>query len=225
VKRLVLGLLGALFGLISLALIGGGLVLLSLFGTDGKAQIPIGRIAGDQARAVVVTDFQISSSTPLPVEESWFDLQLKVIGGQPLFVGVAPKAESLDYLQGVPYELVTGFDSSSDDLRTTSIPGDRVPPEPTGETLWTDQQTGRQPVVAWPISSDDTTLVVMNADGSRGVAAEVAVIATVGWASALAIGMAVAGLVVVVIAIALLVMALRSGESAPAPAPPATMGP
>jgi hypothetical protein len=91
--------------------------------------------------------------------------------------------------------------------------------------LWTDQQTGRQPVVAWPISSDDTTLVVMNADGSRGVAAEVAVIATVGWASALAIGMAVAGLVVVVIAIALLVMALRSGESAPAPAPPATMGP
>lgn len=204
---------------------GGGAVLLALFGTDGKAQIPIGRIAGDQARAVVVTDFQISSSTPLPVEESWFDLQLEVTGQRPLFVGVAPKADSLDYLQGVPYELVTGFDSSSDDLRSTSIPGDRVPADPASEVLWTDQQTGRQPSVTWPISNDDTTLVVMNRDASRGVSADVAVIATVGWASTAAIGMLIAGLVVLIVAIVVLVMAFRAGPASPAQQLPPVSGP
>lgn len=204
---------------------GGGAVLLAVFGTDGKAQIPIGRIDGDQARAVVVTDFQISSSTPLPVEDSWFDLELEVTGQRPLFVGVAPKAASLDYLQGVPYELVTGFDSSSDDLRSTSIPGDRVPADPASESLWTDQQTGRQPSVTWPISNDDTTLVVMNRNASRGVSADVAVIATVGWASTVAIGLLIAGLAVLIIAIVVLVMALRAGSPAPAQQLPPVSGP
>ncbi len=219
VKRLVLGLLGVLLALLGLALMGGGGVLLSLFGTDGKAQIPIGRIDGDQARAVVVTDFQISSSTPLPVDEAWFDLQLEVTGEDPLFVGVAPKRESLDYLQGVPYELVTGIDSSSDSVQSTTIPGDRVPEDPAAQSFWTDQRAGSDVTVSWPISDEDTTLVVMNEDLSRTVSARVAVVATVAWASPLAIGMMIAGLVVVVLAIVLLVMAMRAGPTSPAPTP------
>jgi hypothetical protein len=220
VKRLVLGLLGVLLALLGLALVGGGGVLLSLFGTDGKAQIPIGGVDGDQARAVVVTDFQISSSTPLPVDESWFDLQLEVTGEEPLFVGVAPKRDSLEYLQGVPYELVTGIDSSSDRVESTTIPGDRVPEDPGAQPFWTDQRSGQDTVVAWPISDQDTTLVVMNEDLSRTVSAQVAVVATVSWASPLAIGMMIAGLVVVVLAIVVLVIAMRSGQSSPAPTTP-----
>jgi hypothetical protein len=215
VKRLVLGLLGALLGLIGLGLLGGGSVLLSLFGTDDEADIPIGRVNGDQVRAVVVTDFQISSSTALPVDETWFDLRLEVTGDQPLFVGVADKPDSLQYLQGVPYELVTGIDSSSDSLDSTTIPGDRVPTDPRAEAFWTDQQTGRQASVAWPVSSSDKTLVVMNRDAAKGVAADVSVIATVAWIGPLAIGMVIAGVVLVGLAILLLILAFRAGGTSP----------
>ena len=212
VKRLVLGLLGALLGLIGLGLLGGGSVLLAIFGTDNQAQIPIGKLTTDSGRAVVVTDFQISSSTPLPVDESWFDLELDVTGKKPLFVGVAPKPDSLDYLQGVPYELVTGFDSSNDTINSTTIPGDRVPSDPGEQTIWSDQQSGRANSVAWPVSNNDTTLVVMNADTATGVRADVAVKAKVAWASALAIGLMIAGLVLMVVAIVVLVVAFRSGS-------------
>lgn len=215
VKRLVLGLLGALLGLIGLGLLGGGGVLLSLFGTDGEADIPIGQVSGDAVRAVVVTDFQISSSTALPVDETWFDLRLEVTGEQPLFMGVADKPDSLQYLQGVPYELVTGIDSSSDSMDSTTIPGDRVPPDPGAETIWTDQQTGRQASVAWPVSNSDKTLVVMNRDASKGVAADISVIATVTWIGPLAVGMLIAGVVLVGLALLLLVLAFRAGGTTP----------
>jgi hypothetical protein len=206
-------------GLLGLALMGAGAVLLGLFGTDGRAEIPIGAVTSQTGRAVVVTDFEISSDAPLPVDEQWFDLQLEVRGQDRLFVGVAPKADSLEYLQGVPYELVTGIDSSADTFNQTTIPGDRVPEAPASQTFWADQGSGRDIAVAWPVTGTDTTLVVMNEDGSRAVDGDVSVLATVSWAGSAAIGLVVAGLVVVVIAIVVLVLAFRAG-SQESPFPP-----
>lgn len=215
-KRLVLGILGALLGLVGVGLLGAGAVLLGLFGTDGQAEVPIGTVTSQTGRAVVVTDFEISSDTPLPVDEQWFDLELEVRGQDRLFVGVAPKTEVLTYLQGVPYELVTGIDSSQDTVNQTSIPGDRVPEAPAGQPFWVDQESGRDVVVSWPVSDTDTTLVVMNDDASRSVTGDVSVRATIAWAGTAAIVAVVAGLVVVVLAIVVLVLAFRSGSSQPA---------
>lgn len=213
VKRLVLGILGAVLGLLGLGLMGAGAVLLSLFGTDGQAEIPIGAVTSQSGRAVVVTDFEISSDAPLPVDEQWFDLRLEVQGQEPLFVGVAPKADSLEYLQGVRYELVTGIDSSADTFNQTTIPGERVPEAPGTQAFWTDQAAGRDVSVAWPVTNSDTTLVVMNEDGSRVVDGDVSVLAKVSWAGTAAIGMVIAGLVLLVVAIVVLVLAFRSGST------------
>ena len=215
VKRLVLGILGAVLGLLGLGLMGGAAVLLGLFGTDGQAEIPIGAVTSQSGRAVVVTDFEISSDAPVPVDEQWFDLQLEVQGQDPLFVGVAPKTDALEYLQGVPYELVTGIDSSADTFNQTTIPGDRVPEAPASETFWTDQASGRDVTVAWPVSDSDITLVVMNEDASRVVDGDVSVLATVAWAGTAAIGMMIAGLVLIVLAIVVLVLAFRAGSQDP----------
>ncbi|MBK6763786.1 MAG: hypothetical protein IPG68_11205 [Micrococcales bacterium] len=216
-KRLVLGILGAVLGLVGIGLMGAGAVLFGIFGTDGQARIPIGSVTSEVGRAVVVTDFEISSDAPLPVEEDWFDVRLEVTGNESLFVGVAPKVDSLDYLQGAPYELVTGIDSTSDTVNQTSIPGDRVPEAPALQPFWADQASGQDVTVAWPVSDAETTLVVMNEDASRGVDGQVSVLATVAWAGSAAIGMAIAGLVIIGIAIWVLVLAFRagSGESAP----------
>lgn len=220
-KRLVVGLVGAVIGVIGLALLGSGAAVLALFGTDGTAQIPIGTVKAPDGRAVVVTDFEISSDTPLPVDQTWFDLELEVSSRQPLFVGVAGKSESLAYLQGVSYELITSVDSSAGTLDSTTIPGDRIPASPSAQTFWTDQQAGREVVVRWPVSAGDSTLVVMNEDADRDVDADVAVRATVAWAGTAAIGMVVAGLVVIGIAIWVLVVAFRAGDDrAPVQYPP-----
>lgn len=208
----MLGILGALLGLIGVGLMGAGAVLFGMFGTDGQARIPIGSVTSEVGRAVVVTDFEISSDAPLPVEQNWFDVRLEVTGNEPLFVGVAPKSDSLDYLQGVPYELVTGIDSASDTFNQTTIPGDRVPEAPATQPFWVDQASGQDVTVAWPVADADTTLVVMNDDASRGVDGRVSVLATVAWAGTAAIGMAIAGLVVIGIAIWVLVLAFRAGS-------------
>ncbi|HRY08479.1 MAG: hypothetical protein H6526_07780 [Actinobacteria bacterium] len=215
-KRLVLGILGAVLGLVGVGLLGAGAVVLGLFGTDGRAEVPIGAVTSQAGRAVVVTDFEISSDTPLPVDEQWFDLQLEVRGQERLFVGVAPKTDVLAYLQGVPYDLVTGIDSSQDTVNQTSIPGDRVPEAPADQGFWVDQESGRDVVVSWPVSDTDTTLVVMNEDASRAVSGDVSVLATISWAGSAAIGSVIAGLVVLVLAIVVLVWAFRSGSSQPA---------
>ena len=215
-KRVVLGILGAVLGLVGLALLGGGAVLLTLFGTDGKAEIPIGAIASQDGRAVVMTDFEISSDAPLPMDETWFDLQLEVTGEQPLFVGVAAKPDSLEYLQGVPYSLITGIDSSSDTFNETTIPGDRVPEAPEAQAFWTDKQVGTDVTVSWPVSDGDTTLVVMDEGGSRAVAADISVLVTVAWAGSLGIGLIIAALVLLGVAIAVLVAAFRAGSEQPA---------
>lgn len=212
VKRVVLGILGAVLGLVGLGLLGLGALLLSVFGTDGRATVPIGTVSSQDGRAVVVTDFQISSSAPIPFDQSWFGLQLQVSGDKAHFVGVAPKADSLRYLQGVPYDLITGFDSSDDEIRTTSIPGDARPAPPAAQTFWSDQQTGTDVQVDWPVSGTDTTLVVMNEGGGSDVSARVSVLLTIAWAGAAGIGSAVAGLIVIGIAIAVLVVAMRANS-------------
>lgn len=209
----MLGLLGALLGIVGLGLLGAGTVLLAVFGTDGQARVPIGSVSSDKGRAVVVRDFQIDTDTPVPVEENWFDLQLEVTGQQPLFVGVAQKADAVDYLRGVPYELVTDVNGATDRVESTTIPGDRVPEDAAAQSFWSDQQSGQDATVAWPVSNADTTLVVMNEDSSRGVQAQVAVLATITWAGAAAIGLVVGGLVVIGVAIGVLVVAFRAGPA------------
>jgi hypothetical protein len=204
-----------MLGLLGLGLMGAGALVLSLFGTDGQAQIPIGEAPANTGRAIVLTDFQISTSTALPFDESWFDLQVEVSGDQSMFVGVAAKPDSLEYLRGVPYLLITGIDSSSDALDSTEIPGDSVAAPPAQQDFWTDQGEGRDVAVQWPVTDSNTTLVVMNADGSPSVSADMSARVTVGWASPAAIGTLIAGLVVIGVAIFVLVVAFRSQDPRP----------
>jgi hypothetical protein len=176
---------------------------------------------------VVVTDFEISSSAPVPMDEDWFDLRLDVTSARPLFVGVGDQTDSLAYLRGVPYTLVTGIDSEARDADATRIPGDTVPDDPQSESFWSDSAVGSAVSVQWPVSDTATSLVVMNEDASRAVAAEVAVDVTVTWAGPLGIGAAVAGLVLIVAGIVVLVIALRSGgqtSDQPGPPVPAALG-
>lgn len=224
-KRAVLAILGGILGLAGLGLLATGAILLAAFGTDGRAQIPIGSLASAKGSAVVVNHFQIDATNSVPLDDSWFDLSLRVTGNQSHFVAVAPKKETLRYLQGTPYELVTGVDSQSGSLQGAAIPGSGKPKPPESVQIWTDQQTGDDVTVAWPVSDKDISLLVMNEDLSPGVRAGVEVDVRIAWASPAGIGLVVAGLLAMVIGIVLLVLAMRSKPAPVAdawPPPPNT---
>jgi hypothetical protein len=86
--------------------------------------------------------------------------------GQPVFVAIGPEADVARYLAGVSYASVTALG----DHDVTQHLGSTVPAPPSAAlgSAAHAQGTGTQ-TLRWPVRSGDWMVVVMNADGSRGV--------------------------------------------------------
>lgn len=207
-KRGVLVALGVCLALLGLAFMALGGSLLSTFGSAGQARIPIGRVISEDGDAVVITAVEVATSIGEVSNDLW-DVTIEVRGRDGLFAGVADQSDALSYLQGVPYELVTGIDSSVGRRTSTPIPGDAQPPPPTVQDFWLDQGVGPRFKVDWPAGSDDPALVVLNEDLAKGVSVDLALVVTLGWAPAVAYGSLLAGAVLLVGGIVLLVLAAR----------------
>jgi hypothetical protein len=130
-------------------------------------------------------------------------------GDAPVFVGVALTADVDRYLDGVGHATVVGFQNDDPVYRTTDGVSPTEPP--TASDIWETQSSGTgEQSVTWPVENGDWTVVVMNADGSRGVSADVSAGATVpalGWLVAVTLTLAGIGLL---IAFVLMFAALRS---------------
>ncbi len=135
------------------------------------------------SHAIVSGDFDQLTEVP-----SWFadlltdpiDVRIEGdgVGGEGLFVGIAPTADVDRYLSAVAHHEVEGLDI--DGRSITSIEyagreGARVPTAPGGEGFWevSSEEAGPQ-TVEWSLETGSWTAVVMNADGSAGVAADLA---------------------------------------------------
>jgi len=138
--------------------------------------------------------------------------------GKPVFVGIARTSDVSDYLRGTSYTSVTDVDYSPfhASYRDHDRSGDRRLALPADQGFWvaSTHGSGKQ-TVAWDIEDGDWSIVVMNADGSRGVDTEISAgakvpfLATLGW---VALGGA---FVLLLIAGTLLYLGLRT------PRPPA----
>jgi hypothetical protein len=131
-------------------------------------------------------------------------------GVVPLFVGVAASEDVDRYLEGVRHATVIDLA----DAPTYATTGDGPPRlAPTDRGFWAASATGTGTLsVEWPVESGDWTLVVMNADGSDSVAAEVAVGATapaLEWITPVLLSIGLTG---TVLAALLLVLTIRSAE-------------
>lgn len=130
----------------------------------------------------------------------------------PVFVGIAPTADVEAYLEGVEHATLTDF---TDGEATYEVTGTDAPPTlPTMSDIWVAQSsgTGTQETV-WPVADGDWTVVVMNADSTRGVSADVAAGATLpalDWLVPVLFAVAGLGLAV---GIVLMLVALRSSSS------------
>ena len=115
-----------------------------------------------------------------------------VVGGGPVFVGIAPAGAAERYLAGVSYATVTG---TTDHHGTyTEHAGSAPAVRPAVAGIWTAQAAGPgTQTLTWTVKSGNWMVVVMNADGSRPVGVQVNGAATLPALPWIATGLLVAG--------------------------------
>ena len=114
--------------------------------------------------------------------------------GAPLFIGIGPADEVAAYLADVGHDEVSDIELSPFSAEYSAQPGGAPVEAPTDQTFWTESVSGAgTQSLTSDLPAGEWSVVVMNADGSAGVAADLSVGATlpiIGWVafSALVIG-------------------------------------
>ncbi len=146
-------------------------------------------------------------------------------GSTPVFVGIGPSARVSSYLGNVAYDQIDdfGWSGNVDHRRVT---GAGAPSPPGDETFWVAQQegTGTQ-TLDWDVEDGDWTAVVMNADASRRVSADLSLGARFGLLLPLGIGLTVGGAILLVTGVVLIVLGARPSRSPAAVTSSGTMSP
>ncbi|GIH95465.1 DUF4389 domain-containing protein [Planobispora siamensis] len=144
---------------------------------------------------------------------------------EPLFIGIAPYRDVTAYLDGVAYDEVTHLAFSSvprDDVGYTRHEGAAPASAPGTQSFWTAQVSGTgQQTLIWDIQPGDWAIVLMNADASAPVSADVRVGATLPWLDDLVTLLFVTTAVLVAAGAGLIALGVRLAAVPPPPPPPA----
>lgn len=129
-------------------------------------------------------------------------------GPERLFVGIGSRADVDEYLAGAPFQAVR---QEGDQWQSLSIPGTRNPGVPTEEQIWFARETGNAPSVDFSTSTGSATFVVMHADGTPDLRAQI----VIGYTSAIVFPLSVAlGILGLVLAgVAVMLLRRRSGTT------------
>jgi hypothetical protein len=103
-------------------------------------------------------------------------LDVQAGGGKPVFVGIGRSRDVQRYLATSPHATLTDVevDPFVADYRTSG--GTTRPGAPAAQDIWVAQAQGTDPQrLTWDVDDGDWSVVVMNADGSANVDADVAV--------------------------------------------------
>lgn len=235
-RRVLLFVLAVGLLLVGAFLLVGGALQAITFGTDDRAVGQVQPLHSD-GRALVIDPagldaFAAAGSRTVHVIVSAPD------GAPPLFVGVAPEVDASKYLSGSSYGLVNDLRVRGATASVTEVTGPLTPSSPASQTFW--QQTAQGTTnesVAWQVSSQETSVVVMKVDAAENVSVSVQVDLTANDAFVLAIVSAVVGLLLLVLGVVILVLTRRRGprgeiviephadDVPPTLAPPTEVGP
>jgi hypothetical protein len=221
---IVLGGIGVLFGL---ALMAGGGFLLWADRTqrdDGYLTTPTERFE-TPSYALTRTRLEVDANgAGWVLNESWFG-KIRIRGEssdhKTLFIGIGPAADVSKYLGDVAHANVQDLDF--DPFRATYLPITGAAPEgpPTEQGFWAASASGvGTQTLTWKVRDGDWSVVLMNADGSRGVSADVDLGAKLSFLLWVAVGVLIGGVLVTVGSTGLIVLAARRPRPPPAPAEP-----
>jgi hypothetical protein len=210
---IVLGSIGVLFGVAVLA--GGGFLLWAdrTQREDGYLTTPTERFA-TPTYALTRTRLEVDTDgTGWVLNDSWFG-KVRIRGESPgaktLFMGIGPEADVAKYLGTVAHANVEDIDF--DPFRVTYLPVTGGAPQgpPTEQPFWAASASGvGTQTLMWKVREGNWSVVLMNADGSRGVLADIDLGAKLSFLLWVAIGLLIGGVLVVGGSTALVVLAAR----------------
>ncbi len=160
----------------------------------------------------------------------WFldrgpELRVNAESSKPLFIGIARSDDVERYLAGVEYDEVTDLDIDPFALTTERHTGTDDLAAPSSQTFWEASAQGIGPqTLAWDGGYGQWSVVVMNADASPGVDAQLNFGAHVPYLNWVGIGGAIGGAFLLILAGGLFYLGVRSTPRpplAPTPAAPA----
>lgn len=177
VSLIVAGAVAAILGLGTLALGAGALWADGEKNDDGYLMTDSERFAADtRALATDNLDVELDGVDWLVDEGDLGRAQLEITseGPEPVFAGIARTEDVRSYLRGVGHTRVTDVDALPFDASYRREPGSRKPAAPARQSFWVASTQGHgSQTLDWRLDEGDWSVVVMNADGSRGVAADV----------------------------------------------------
>jgi hypothetical protein len=171
------------------------------------------------ARAIATDEVTIGTEIPKRLIGK---VRLQASSAKPVFVGIARKATVDAYLAGASY--ATAEDLDLDPFKVTYVThsGSTNPGRPASQTFWAASAVGSgNAILTWKPKSGSWSIVVMNADGSPGVSADVSAGAKVTWLLWTGITIAVIGGLLLAAAALMLVRGLRGPRAPAAGAAPA----
>ena len=225
---IVLGSIGVLFGIALLA--GGGFLLWAdrTQRDDGYLTTPTERFA-TPTYALTRTRLEVDTDRAgWVLNDSWFGkvrIRGESAGGKTLFMGIGPEAAVAKYLGPVAHANVEEIDF--DPFRVTYLPVTGGTPQgpPTEQRFWSASASGvGTQTLTWKVREGDWSVVLMNSDGSPGVAADIDVGAKMSFLLWVAIGVLLGGVLVTGGSTALIVLAARTRRPQPPPPVPPTAG-
>ncbi|HEX6254655.1 MAG TPA: DUF4389 domain-containing protein [Euzebyales bacterium] len=215
--RVTVIVLGAISGLIGLALVAAGLALLVFDAAgqddDGYFTSPSYQLSTD-GYAITSEDIDLRvEADPAGWVPDFGDVSARVTvvpegASDEVFVGIGPKDDVDRYLGGVSHDVITRLGDDPDEVAYGRIDGDRVAEPPDTQTFWDASSTGAgEQTITWDVRSGNWAVVVMAADASPGFAVEATTGVATGILSPVGIALLVFGLLALGGAIALLIAA------------------
>jgi hypothetical protein len=167
---------GSLIGLFALGLMAAGGV--ALWGEAQKDAQGYVATASDpfstRGYALATDNLEVDSDVPgwVARQDDFGKVRLQVTphGDKPVFVGIAPTSEVSRYLHQSPHSTVRDLEYSPFRVDYAARGGDRRPARPAAQDFWAASTHGAgTQSLTWDVRHGSWSVVVMNADGSRGV--------------------------------------------------------
>jgi hypothetical protein len=193
--RVALYVLGSIAALLALVLLAGGAALTAIDRTqrddDGFLMSPSEDFS-TAGYAIVSESADVDFGGSDRAAEAFLGtVRIRSESVRPVFVGIGPDSDVEGYLGGVEHSVVTKLDRGP---RYRVREGGPPAGSPEEQTFWVASTSGAgEQTLEWDPEEGSWSAVVMNADGSRGVAAEMSIGAELDPLLWIGIGMLVAG--------------------------------
>jgi hypothetical protein len=228
-RSIIMLILGVLFSMLGIGMLFGGIGaswVNSLQDDGGYLTSPSERFDVDSSAIISARPDNMRDNAypgPLPFDVGSIRLWAESANpGKEIFVGIAPRADVERYLSGVNYSELLDVSFRPFHVEYRETQGTQQPPLPSGQDFWAASASGSgEQELDWNIEPGNWSVVVMHADASPDIRADL----RAGFRSQLfgpiAAGLLAAGAILLVLGVPLLIFGAQGlGRHAPAASPP-----